>query len=429
LRSSAAAALAVGLAAAACVGTPAQPRERSGRNSAPPARDDGGPAVRVALARAAAGGEAGGSGAWRLYAGSGRSVLVRGTGGERWRVERQGRRLRAVRSDGVPTPYQVEPLVVRAADATALVSWDGRRYRGELTLTATDSGVLVVNRLPMESYLRGVVPLELTGRPSPAEQAAVEAQAVAARSYASTRLSPAATRGYDLVATVQDQVYGGADAERPATDAGVERTRGLVLTYAGRVVAAPYSSTCGGSTAEATEVWWRRAPAPYLQSVSDRIPGAGDRYYCDASPRFTWTERLDGAALTAAVDRYLAAYAAVPRGGVGAVRFVSVQGVTPSGRAAALRIDADRGSYEVRGDDIRRVLRASGGGILGSTYFTVEPVVGRGGRLQELTVRGGGNGHGVGMCQWGALGRARAGQSYREILQAYYPGTSVAPAP
>jgi stage II sporulation protein D len=107
------------------------------------------------------------------------------------------------------------------------------------------------------------------------------------------------------------------------------------------------------------------------------------------------------------------------------VRFVSVQGVTPSGRAVALRIDADRGSYEVRGDDIRRVLRTSGGGILGSTYFTVEPVVGRDGRVQELTVRGGGNGHGVGMCQWGAIGRARAGQDFRTILRTYYPGTTV----
>jgi stage II sporulation protein D len=286
--------------------------------------------------------------------------------------------------------------------------------------------VLVVNRVGVESYLRGVVPLEMTGRPSAAEQAAVEAQAVASRSYAYAQRARAAARGYDLVATVQDQVYGGADAERPATDLAVERTAGLVLTYGGRVVAAPYSSTCGGSTAEATEVWWRRAPSPYLQRVSDRVPGTRDRYYCDASPRFTWTQRLDGTSLAAALDRYLSAYASVPRGGVGAVRFVSVQGTTPSGRAAALRIDAERGSYEVRGDDIRRVLRTSGGDILGSTYFTVQPVVGRDGRLQELTLRGGGNGHGVGMCQWGAMGRARAGQSFREILQAYYPGTSVA---
>ena len=414
----------MGLVAAACVRTP-PPRERSGRNAAP-TRDARGPVVRVALARAAAGGEVGATGGWRLYAGEGASVLVRGGAGESWRVEREGRRLRAVRRDGVPTPYYAEPLVARSADPAAIVTWNGRRFRGELALTATDSCVLVVNRVGVESYLRGVVPLEMTGRPSAAEQAAVEAQAVASRSYAYAQRARAAARGYDLVATVQDQVYGGADAERPATDLAVERTAGLVLTYGGRVVAAPYSSTCGGSTAEATEVWWRRAPSPYLQRVSDRVPGTRDRYYCDASPRFTWTQRLDGTSLAAALDRYLSAYASVPRGGVGAVRLVSVQGTTPSGRAAALRIDAERGSYEVRGDDIRRVLRTSGGDILGSTYFTVQPVVGRDGRLQELTLRGGGNGHGVGMCQWGAMGRARAGQSFREILQAYYPGTSVA---
>ena len=75
---------------------------------------------------------------------------------------------------------------------------------------------------------------------------------------------------------------------------------------------------------------------------------------------------------------------------------------------------------------MRFVLRSVGGDLLPSTYFSLEPVIGRDGRLMQLTVRGTGNGHGVGMCQWGAIGRARAGQDVRTILRTYYPGTTLA---
>jgi len=326
-RLTAAAALAL---AAACVAPPARRSEREGRNG-DAARRDGGGAVRVALATAAAGGTVGATAGWRLYDGA--STLVRGTAAEPWRVERRGRQLRAVRADGVPTAYRDGPLVVRPVQLGALVTWNGTRYRGELAVTATDSGLLVVNRVPVEDYLRGVVPLEIGLNRTPAERAAVEAQAVAARSYTYVRLGTPG-RAYDVRATVADQVYGGAGAERPLADAAVSATRGLVLTYGGRVVNAPYHSTCGGSTAEVPEVWWRQSPEPYLRRVSDRIPGTA-RYYCEQSPTFTWTRSYDARALAAALDRYLRAYAPVPAGGAGGTRFVAMRGTKPSGRAAA----------------------------------------------------------------------------------------------
>jgi stage II sporulation protein D len=98
---------------------------------------------------------------------------------------------------------------------------------------------------------------------------------------------------------------------------------------------------------------------------------------------------------------------------------------TPSGRVETLKIATDRGNYVLRGNDIRYVLRAPGGEILNSTYFSVEVAAARDGAISKLTLRGTGYGHGVGMCQWGAIGRARAGQDFRTILQAYYPGTTV----
>lgn len=392
--------------------------------------DEGARIVRVAVGTAAAGARVSGTGEWRLYDGGGRSVLVRGVGSDVWTIERQGRQLRAVRADGVPTAFREGPLVARPIDRDALVTWNGKRYRGELALVATDSGVLAVNRVPVEDYLRGVVPLEIGPRAA-AEHAAIEAQAVAARSYTYVRLGPStpavtsSVRPYDMVSTVDDQVYGGADVERPVTDAAVAATAGQVLTYAGRVVNAPYHSTCGGSTAEVQEVWYRQPAEPYLQRVSDRIPGTADRFYCDPSPRFRWTRSYDRASLSAALERYLRSYAGVPPGGVGAVRFVSLTGTTPSGRAAGLRIDTDRGTFTVRGNDMRFVLRSAGGEILNSTYFSLEPSVGPDGHVSQLTIRGAGYGHGIGMCQWGAIGRARAGQDYRTILETYYPGTAL----
>ena len=88
----------------------------------------------------------------------------------------------------------------------------------------------------------------------------------------------------------------------------------------------------------------------------------------------------------------------------------------------------DRGTYAVRANDIRYVLRSSGAEILNSTYFSVNTETGRDGSLVRVVLRGNGYGHGVGMCQWGAIGRARTGQTARSILAAYYPGTTVGPA-
>ncbi|MGH7720261.1 MAG: SpoIID/LytB domain-containing protein, partial [Gemmatimonadaceae bacterium] len=228
------------------------------------------------------------------------------------------------------------------------------------------------------------------------------------------------------VATVINQVYGGADAETPLTDSAVAATAGLVLTYGGRVISAPYHSTCGGSTAAAAEIWQRTPDEPFLRAVSDRIPGT-DRHYCDRSPRFRWTATLERGTLSADLERYLRRYAAVSGSSPGVARSVEVDGHTPSGRVRSLVVGTDRGRYVLRGNDIRFVMRTAGGDILNSTYFSVEPELAPDGAISRLTFRGGGWGHGVGMCQWGAFGRARAGQDFRSILQTYYPGTTVEP--
>lgn len=420
-------------AAADTVPTAPPPRpEDVPRDEAPDFRREGDRDVRVALATSAALPGLAATGAWRLFD-ERESVLLRGQPGESWQLETSGGQLRAVRSDGFASAWRSPPLVLRADRASEFVLFNGKRYRGVLRFYPADdaAGVLVVNVLAVEQYLRGVVPLEIGGNRAAQEQAAVEAQAVAARSYTFVRLAAAGGSGarhvhYDVVAGTSDQVYGGADAERAFSDAAVASTSGTVLKYGGRTVDAPYSASCGGETASADEVW-RTGSAAYLRRVSDRIPGT-QRYYCDPAPRFAWTRTLESAELDAALRQYLRAYTTVPASGPGHARVVTVDGRTPSGRVAVLRVETDNGRYTLRGNDVRYVLRSPGGEILNSTYFSVEPENGAGGELRRLVIRGNGWGHGIGMCQWGAIGRARAGQDFRTILRTYYPGTELGPA-
>jgi stage II sporulation protein D len=302
----------------------------------------------------------------------------------------------------------------------SFIVWNGKKYRGLLVIAQTDSGFLVVNNVPMDSYLKGVVPLEIGNR-TPAEIAAVQAQAVAARTYAYKHLT--STRAFDMYATVQDQVYGGVDAERPLSDTAIATTADLVVLYNGQPITTPYHSTCGGSTAGVSEVWYDQPDEPYLRPVSDRIPGTNN-FYCDPSPRFSWTQSYDGAALRGVMQKYLAGYTKAPKTSLGKITDIREQGRTPSGRVAALTMQTERGSYTLRGNDIRFVLRDPKGAILNSTYFTLTKES-SGGEVSSLSVTGRGYGHGIGMCQWGAIGRARAGQDFRTILETYYPGTRI----
>ena len=397
-------------------------RHESGGTVAP---DEGQPAVRVALHTSAASAVLSATGGWRLYAQDGLSMLARSDANDVWTIRQAGGGLQAVRGDGQRTAVRPGPFIARPDERGAIVTLGGKRYRGELAVIPTDTGLLIVNRVLMEDYLRGVVPLEIGNR-TMEELAAAQAQAVAARSYAYIRVNAVRGSRFDVRATVMDQVYGGADAEREVSDQAVESTAGLVLRFAGRVVNAPYHSTCGGSTAEAPEVW--RSPGEaYLKRVSDRIPGS-DRFYCDVSPRFSWSKSLRSDTLALALEKHLRTYVSVPGARIGAVQRVEIDGHTPSGRVATLAISTDRGRYLLRGNDIRFVMRRPGGEILNSTYFSIDSEQGRAGGLSRITIRGRGYGHGIGMCQWGAIGRARAGEDFRSILRTYYPGTSVGPA-
>ena len=382
-----------------------------------PARSAPGAPIRVLLANAAPSASVAATGRWALMDANG-SMITAGTDDARWSLTVRGGRIRVANAETGAAVSVDGPATIRALDALSRVVANGRSYRGEMRILVSGDEVIVVNRLPIEDYLRGVVPLEI-GERQPAEHAAVEAQAIAARSYAYTHL--ASQQRFDVRATVDDQVYGGASAERPVADAAVAATAGQVLRYAGRIADTPYHSTCGGMTAETGEVWTGESGAPYLRRVDDHVPGTR-RAYCDISPRYEWTREMTGDEIGAAVTRYLRSRGSSQS--IGTARSLEIETRTPSGRVGTLAIVGSSGETTLRGNAIRYALRVAGGELLNSTYFSIEPSGSNAGG-RRFTLRGRGYGHGIGMCQWGAIGRAREGQDAATILRTYYPGTSV----
>jgi stage II sporulation protein D len=227
-------------------------------------------------------------------------------------------------------PLRIEP----GAEPLTLPSGG---YRGELLVDLRDGKLTLVNELPLDLYLRGVVPREV---PAGWQDATYRAQAVAARSYTLATLRPRAD--FDLYPDQRSQMYGGIEAERPETNAAVDSTAGQVLTYAGAVIPAYYFSTSGGRTSSIHDAWPRAAQVPYLVSVRDP--------YDYISPRHVWPTRL----LTPAqLGRRL---------GLAHVTDAVVV-ANSSGRASALRVRAGGLWHRFPGATVRKRLH------LGSTDF------------------------------------------------------------
>lgn len=348
-----------------------------------------------------------------------RTVRVAGT--VRARVERGS----MVLEDPVGTVRTEARQIVLQASSAANWTVKGDRFGGDLILRRNDDGTLtLVNHVPVETYLRGVVPWEI-GRPSEDALEAVKAQAIAARTYTYSHLGHWEGLGFDLYADTRDQVYRGLTGTAEITDRAVRETTHRVAVHRGELIRAYYSSTNGGFGATLTDVWQKEG-AEYLRGARDA--DARGRSYCADSPHFRWTETWSArelgevirANLPAELGRQLSPW------DIGTVENVEVVARDASGRVQRLRITTDLDTYEVWGDRIRWVLRPVRGrfDMLRSTMFSLEPVR-RDGKLVGWIARGGGFGHGVGLCQTGALGRARAGQDAATILRAYYQGIDV----
>jgi stage II sporulation protein D len=339
--------------------------------------------------------------------------------GEQWRVVPAGSGIE-LQPPSRAGPGRTEMFAVVATDSRDLVRVNGRTYRGLVEFVRDSAGLTVVNRLFLESYLAGVVSAEM-GRRNQTEFEALKAQAVVSRTYALRNLRRRAALGFDLHAGVSDQVYGGSASETPEGREALSLTRGQALTFDGRPIDAFYYSTCGGQTADGVEAF-RAASRPYLRSFAD-VDQHGQAY-CRISPRYRWREEWSGDALRTTFRRTLPVTLGVGPDRASEVRDVWVVERTGSGRVGRLGITLRADHLMVEGRVVRQVLRPASGDLLRSAAFTL--TASRSGQaLTRLVAEGSGAGHGVGMCQWGAVGRSRAGQDYQRILAAYYPGATL----
>jgi stage II sporulation protein D len=414
-------ALAAGLLAGAC-----RPGEPPPRGAPPPPtaglpRSE--PALRVGITVDSAAAIVGATTAFSIRV-TGGDVVATGRAGDAWTftADEQGRI--SARGPGSATRAYATSLRVIPAQAGGLTI-GGRQYRGEALIMARGAGrVTAINVVDMEAYLLGVVPREIGRRPA-SEIEAIKAQAVAARTYGIGSLGSRQSSGFDVYATVMDQVYGGMQDEDSVVSRAVRETRGEILTHNGTPILAYYSSTCGGSTAAIEDSWPWRAPLPYLKSVSDRVPGT-DQYYCSTSSRFSWSTRWTRDQLIAVLSETLRSHTRGAASGVRRIDDVRIAGRNRSDRATVL-LTADGRDYTLRADSVRWTLRPQPGpAILNSSRLSDLSVErGADGAVTSLEVHGGGWGHAIGMCQVGAMGRARAGQSYSQILRAYYTDVDI----
>ncbi len=343
------------------------------------------------------------------------AVVVRGNTS----IRSRGRDLEIVDASGTRHYRDCRGLRLTPARSGVYFDIGGTPYRGSLDVVGEPaSNVLnAINVLPMEEYLRGVLPYELGHVESQAIDA-LRALAVVARTYALKRmLRPNASR-FDLYADVQDQVYKGMKDEYALSDDAIRETRGQVLLHSDTLVQTFYHSTCGGRTANREEVW-DGGPIPYLISRDDLDPQG--KPWCSTSPMMQWKQTWSASDLAAILRRNFTSGRAQGPSNFRSLEGFTVIDKTRCGRNKTLRIDTDAGPVVLRGDRIRWALKPirSDGRILESAKFEIA--------LQDdrVTAIGSGFGHGVGLCQYGAMNRARAGQGYREILIAYFAGTKV----
>jgi stage II sporulation protein D len=298
-------------------------------------------------------------------------------------------------------------------------------YRGGLLLSRRGGKtILAINIIEIEDYLKGVLPAEI-GYLREGQYEAYKVQAIASRSYALSKLEEKKKEPYDMRATIMDQVYRGIKGENSIASGAVEETRGVVGVWDGQPIRAYYSACCGGHSSDIRVSWPWKAHYPYLYGSRD-APGEREKSYCRESKHFRWEVVWSGSDLSRITGKTLPAELGGRVAPFNVIRDIRVVGHAPSGRARVVEIVTDKGTHRVEGDRIRWVLRpeSARGPILRSTLFKMEVSRG-GGRVKKVRLKGGGNGHGVGMCQTGAIGMASEGYSAERILAHYYPGATL----
>ncbi|MEO0092956.1 MAG: SpoIID/LytB domain-containing protein [candidate division WOR-3 bacterium] len=293
-------------------------------------------------------------------------------------------------------PIQIKP------EADGYVSVSNRIYRGYLEIRKNPAGKLtVINILPLEQYLFGVVPCEIGGLKEATFEAG-KAQAIAARSYTISHFGWFSHLGFDVFATYQrDQEYRGKGAETEMTNKAVLATYGIVALYRNKVIEAKYHSTCGGHTIG--------GKAPYLKALPDTpYHRKGKTPFCRDSPHYNWRKSIGVKTFLSIMAKTIPNFN--PKAKITAIRLKKDRRTQ---RNQWVKIFTNRGRYQIKSELFRQALE------LKTNFYSVTL------SRRAINITGHGFGHGIGLCQYGALGMAKRGYKCEEIIKHYYPGTKL----
>ncbi|MEW6574690.1 MAG: SpoIID/LytB domain-containing protein, partial [Bacillota bacterium] len=288
------------------------------------------------------------------------------------------------------------------------VSGVSRHYRGNLTIRLNEGGLLLVNELPLEEYLYGVIPCEM---PPWWHAEALKAQAIAARSYALHAIKYGEGPYYDVLATQASQVYRGLDAECTSTTDAVNETRGLVLVKNERIVPAFFHSSDGGCTENSEDVWREYVSA--IRGKPDPYDGHPE------NPHRSWSVRYSVYDLAACLT--LKEYPVSVVTEIYELAKTSVGGKIKTVRAVGVDENGRIQDYQLGNADLVRVVFQLKAPAISMNKEYDEAT----GALTGVTFVGSGWGHGLGMSQWGARTMAERGFKYADILSFYYSGVTI----
>ncbi len=310
--------------------------------------------------------------------------------------------------------FSSRQFILSSAEDNEIIKIDGKAYRGTIKLNANYDNIIVINQIALEDYVKGVMTREMPLGKDLENYGALKAFSICARTYAYTKIFEGKTF-YDIFPDVRDQVYGGVDSETEYSNSIVDETRSQILTFNNKPAIVFYHSTCGGYTENATNVF-SKVDVPYLKEVKDGTPSN-----CSISPRYEWTEIFPEYKI---VDRlFTKGYI---KGNNYSIKKVNINSRFKSGRVNELEFvlaqnNGQEISVKLYGNNIRSVIRtADDKSILRSNYFEIIKK-----NNGTVIINGKGSGHGVGMCQWGAIGLSKSGTDYKLIIDHYYPGTEI----
>ena len=314
-----------------------------------------------------------------------------------------------------------------------------RAYLGSLKLQPNAYGTYtLVNHVPVEVYLKGVVPHEI-GPNAPIN--AIKAQTIIARTYALRNLRRFKSDDYELCANTHCQVYYGLNGVNSKIDKAINDTKNLVLIYQNKLVDALYSSTTGGVTANFTDVW-DGEERPYLKTIIDSPQNniwnftlkplnqeEAFRNFIKLTKGFNetgrsafrWEHKTTKIELAKDLRKYLVMQKH-PLSNFKIINSIKIDERSVSGRILNAIVDTDIGIIELKKNEVRSAF-----GPPRSTLFYLEPINDKQDKVIGYTFIGGGFGHGVGLSQYGSYNLANLGWNEKKILHFYYPGTQVVP--